>query len=153
MTMVYSKDTWTVNTWHFCVHCFFRRRRNKGSSYGVLLKAGPRPSGPRPAAHGPPRPGGPATRRPSGPRPTARDGPAARRSGGPEAHTVLLSSGKSTRMLRFASGLGAQMNDGEFDGPPDRRGPWAAGRWAFGPPGRWAMAGRGPRAAGPRACF
>ena len=61
---------------------------------GVLLKAGPRPSGP-------------AARRPSGPRPTARDGPA--------AHTVLLSSGKSTRMLRFASGLGAQMKDVEFE--------------------------------------
>ena len=36
-------------------------------------------------------------------------------------------------------------------GPLGRRGPWAAGhrpraagRWAFGPPGRWAMAGRGP---------
>ena len=28
-------------------------------------------------------------------------------------------------------------------GPPGRRGPWAAGRWAFGPPGRWAV-GRGP---------
>jgi len=37
----------------------------------VLLKAGPRPSGPR-------RLSGPAARRPSGPRPTARDGPAAR---------------------------------------------------------------------------
>ena len=44
-------------------------------------------------------------------------------------------------------------------GPPGHRGPWAAGRWAFGPPGRcaagrwafgppghWAVAGRGPRA-------
>ena len=62
-----------------------------------------RPAAQRPAAHGPPRPSGPAARRPSGPRPTARDGPAARRPGGPEAHTVLLSSGKSTRMLRFAS--------------------------------------------------
>ena len=40
---------------------------------------------------------------------------AVRRPGGPEAHTVLLSSGKSTRMLRFASGLGAQMKDGEFE--------------------------------------
>ena len=30
-------------------------------------------------------------------------------------------------------------------GPQGRRGPWAAGRWA--------VAGRGPRAAGPRACF
>ena len=38
-------------------------------------------------------------------------------------------------------------------GPPGRRGPWASGRWGFGPPGRWAVAGRGPRAAGPRACF
>ena len=26
-------------------------------------------------------------------------------------------------------------------GPPGRRGPWAAGRWAFGPPGCWAVAG------------
>ena len=31
-------------------------------------------------------------------------------------------------------------------GPRVRRGPWAAGRWAFGPPGRWAVAGHGPRA-------
>ena len=28
-------------------------------------------------------------------------------------------------------------------GPSGRGGPWAAGRWAFGPPGRWAVAGRG----------
>ena len=42
-------------------------------------------------------------------------GPKAQRPGGPEAHTVLLSSGKSTRMLRFASGLGAQMKDDEFE--------------------------------------
>jgi len=27
------------------------------------------------------------------------------------------------------------------------------GHRAAGPPGRWAVAGRGPRAAGPRACF
>ena len=66
----------------------------------------------RPAAHGPPRPSGPAARRSSGPRPTARD---ARLPGDPEAHTVLLSSGKSTHMLRFLSGLGAQMKDGEFE--------------------------------------
>ena len=46
----------------------------------------------------------PAARRPEGP---AADGP--------EAHTVLLSSGKSTRMHSFASGLGAQMKDGEFE--------------------------------------
>jgi len=38
-------------------------------------------------------------------------------------------------------------------GPLGRRGPWAAGRWAFGPLGRWTIAGRGQRAAGPRACF
>ena len=38
-----------------------------------------------------------------------------RRPGGPVAHTVLLSSHKSTRMHRFASGLGAQMKDGEFE--------------------------------------
>jgi len=25
--------------------------------------------------------------------------------------------------------------------------------WATGPPGRWAVVGRGPRAAGPQACF
>ena len=75
-----------------------------------------RPAAQRPAAHGPPRPSGPAARRPSGPRPT--DGPrptTARRPGGPEAHTVLLSSGKSTHMHRFSSGLGAQMKDGEFE--------------------------------------
>ena len=29
----------------------------------------------------------------------------------------------------------------------------AAGRWAFRPPDHWAVAGRGPWAAGPRACF
>ena len=52
-----------------------------------------------PAAHGRPRPSGPAARRP----------------GGPEAHTNLLSIGKSTRMHSFASGLGAQMKDGEFE--------------------------------------
>ena len=34
-------------------------------------------------------------------------------------------------------------------GPLGRRGPWAAGRWAFGPPGHRAVAGRGLRAAGP----
>ena len=85
--------------------------------------AAQRPAAQRPAAHGP---------RPSGPRPTARHGPAARRPegpaargprtargprrpGGPEAHTVLLSSGKSTHMHRFSSGLGAQMKDGEFE--------------------------------------
>ena len=67
-----------------------------------MLKAGPRPT----ARHGP------AARRPSGPRPAAH-GP--RRPGGPDARTVLLSSGTSTRMHRFASGLGAQMKDGEFD--------------------------------------
>ena len=44
----------------------------------VLLKAGPRPSGPRPTARH-----GPAARRPEGP--AARDGPAARRPGGPVA--------------------------------------------------------------------
>ena len=33
------------------------------------------------------------------------------------------------------------------------RGPRAAGRWVLGPPGRWAVAGRGPQATGPRACF
>ena len=38
-------------------------------------------------------------------------------------------------------------------GPPGRGGPWAAGRWAFGPPGRWAVTDREPQAAGPRACF
>ena len=64
-----------------------------------------RPAAQRPAAHGPPRPSGPAARRPSGPRPTARDGPAARRPGGPEAHTVLLSSGKSTRMAQICISL------------------------------------------------
>ena len=42
------------------------------------------------------------------------------------------------------SGLGYRAS-----GPPGHRGPWAAGRWAFGSPGRWAVAGRGPRAAGP----
>ena len=86
-----------------------------------------RPAAQQPAAHGPPLPEvfasvftarhGPAARRPSGPRPTAR-GPrptTARRPGGPEAHTVLLSSGKSTHMHRFSSGLGAQMKDGEFE--------------------------------------
>ena len=29
-------------------------------------------------------------------------------------------------------------------GPPGRRWPWAVGRWAFGPPGHRAVAGRGP---------
>ena len=29
-------------------------------------------------------------------------------------------------------------------GSPGRRGPWAAGRRASGPLGRWAVAGRGP---------
>lgn len=33
----------------------------------------------------------------------------------PEVHIVLLSSGKSTRMHRPASGLGAQMKEGEFE--------------------------------------
>ena len=37
------------------------------------------------------------------------------RPSGPEAHTVLLCSGESTRMHRFALGLGAQMKDGEFE--------------------------------------
>ena len=32
-----------------------------------------------------------------------------------QATIVLLSSGKSTRMHRFASGLGAQMKEGEFE--------------------------------------
>ena len=32
-------------------------------------------------------------------------------------------------------------------GPQGRRGPWAVGRLTFGPPGRWAVAGRGPGAA------
>ena len=64
------------------------------SRTGVFLKAGPRPSGPRP---------------------TARHGPAARRPEGPAAHTVLLSSGKSTHMHRFSLGLGEQMKDGEFE--------------------------------------
>ena len=63
---------------------------------GVLLKAGPLRSGPRPTARDGPtarRPGGPAAQRPSGPRSTARNGPAARgprpasarRPGGPGA--------------------------------------------------------------------
>ena len=72
--------------------------------YGVLLKAGPRPSGPLPG----------------GPQPTARDGPAARRPSGLVARrprgpvaqsfssTVFLSSGKSTRMHRSALGLVVQ---------------------------------------------
>ena len=49
---------------------------------------------------------------PAAQRPVAH-GP--RRLGGPEAHTVLLSSGKSTHMHRFSSGLGTQMKDGEFE--------------------------------------
>ena len=44
---------------------------------------------------------------PSGLRSTAHDGP--------EAHTVLLPSGKSMRMHRFASGLGAQMKESEVE--------------------------------------
>ena len=73
---------------------------------------GPKPKaqGPRPKAQGPPRPSGPAARRPSGPRPATGQGP-----GGLEAHTVLLSSGKSTHMHRFSSGLGVQMKDGQFE--------------------------------------
>ena len=63
---------------------------------GVLLKAGPRPSGPR-------QPRCPAARRPSGPRPTARDGPAARRPEGPAAHgprpgTAPRPGGPATRL-------------------------------------------------------
>ena len=71
----------------------------------VLLKAGPRPT----ARHGP------ATRRSEGPAARGPRPAMARRPGGPEAPTVLLSSGKSMRMHRFASGLGAQMKDGEFE--------------------------------------
>ena len=51
----------------------------------------------------------------AGPQSTARHGPAAWWPGGPVAHTVLLSSGKSPHMHRFSSGLGAQMKDGEFE--------------------------------------
>ena len=58
----------------------------------------------RPTAHGPPWPSGPGR----------LGSPAARWPGGPEAHTVLLSSSESTHMHRFPSGLGAQMKDGEF---------------------------------------
>ena len=38
-------------------------------------------------------------------------------------------------------------------GPPGRRAVADRGPWAAGPSGRRAVAGRGPRAAGPRACF
>ena len=68
---------------------FLRTLPEDASRGRVLLKAGPQPSGQRPMM--------------------------ARRHGGPEAHTVLLLSGESTRMHRFASGLGAQTKDGEFE--------------------------------------
>ena len=99
----------------FCHRKYLNRRIVYSSGHQGTFNPGfakSRPAAQRPAAHGPPRPSGPAARRPSGPRPTARDGPAARRPGGPVAHssfsTVFLSSGKSTRMHRSASGLGVQ---------------------------------------------
>ena len=58
-----------------------RSRSNpQWSSMRVLLKAGPRPSGPRPTARD-----GPVARGPEGP--SARDGPAARRPSSPVAQS------------------------------------------------------------------
>ena len=65
-----------------------------GQEKWVLLKASPRPATAQ-------RPEGPAAH---GPRPTAHDGPAAQSW----FSTTSLSSGKSKRMHRSASGLGVQ---------------------------------------------
>ena len=55
----------------------------------------PRPSGPRPTAHGPRRPGGPVARRPT--------------------QFCCLAVNPRACSDNFASGLGAQMKDGEFE--------------------------------------
>ena len=60
----------------------------------VLLKAGPRPNGPRTAM----------AQRLGGPRPTAHGGPVAKSW----FSTIFLSGGKSTCMHRSVSGLGVQ---------------------------------------------
>ena len=75
---------------------------------GVLLKAGPRPTD----HHGPVarRPDGPMAHRPAAHGPLRLSGPAAWRPGD---HLLLLSSGKSTRMQRFASVWACK--DGEFE--------------------------------------
>ena len=123
-TFRYSRLSTTKNDYDFVQQLFFFRLTNLDypcheTLYRQLLPlvtitnsqrtkktgfAKSRPAAQRPAAHGPPWPSGPAARRPGG--------PAARRPGGPVAHfsfsTVFLSSGKSTRMHRSASGLGVQ---------------------------------------------
>ena len=66
-----------------CVACIKAGRRTPKGYKGVLLKAGPRPSGPRPATAQ--RPNGPKAQWPAAHGPRRPPDPAARRSGGPEA--------------------------------------------------------------------
>jgi len=119
--------------------------------WGVLLKAGPRPSGPRP---------------------TARNGPAARRPGGletrwpspdfPQFFCPAVNPRAYTDLHRVWA---CKIDDGEFEfvyhfnnhfnpfrsfltAGQKNCGKSGLGHRASRPPGRWAVAGREPRAVG-----